>query len=359
MDEPRNQPATPRKLARARRQGVVAYSADVTASAVLLALAACVPWAGPRMLRALRGLFAAASAAAAAPAPAQPSMAAIAGPALDLAASAGAALLALALAAALAGFVQVGPLWAGAAIAPDLRRLAPGQRLRAWFSAERWIELALSAFKLLVLAAVAAITCIRGTRALATMPASNAPHALALVCRLITDLLLRVGVAALLLGAVDLVYRHLQRLRALRMGRRELLAEQRDSYGQPEQRKARQRAWAEAQAHAAGLALEQASVLLLDARGHAVALGYDGDDPEGRAPHVVAKAAPELASRLRLRADQCGVPVRMAPALVNVLLRLEIGERIPRAYHAQAAELLWDVLAPTDTLPARDRQLAP
>ena len=57
MHEPRTEPASPRKLARARRDGIVARSADLIAAAALLALAGVAAWSAPRMWHVLRALL--------------------------------------------------------------------------------------------------------------------------------------------------------------------------------------------------------------------------------------------------------------------------------------------------------------
>jgi flagellar biosynthetic protein FlhB len=342
MHEPRTEPASPRKLARARRAGSVARSADLIAAAALLALAGVVAWSGSRMLHALRALLQQALAAPAAPVP--PALASSFAPALEVAWLTLVALLAIAGATALAGFVQVGPLWSSAAIAPDLRRLDPGARLRAMFSAERWVDPLLGLLKWLVLAMIAGFTLLRGTRALSSIPTADAPYALSVLTRLAFELLLRVGIAAVLLGSADLVYRWLQWRRQLRMGRHELRMEQREQYGQPEQRQARARLWRAAFAHNAALAIEDAAVLLVDAGGRALALAYDRDDAAQHAPRVLLKAQDALAAQLKLDAQRRALPVRFAPGLVSALFPLEISEEIPRAQHAAVAELLAEVL---------------
>jgi flagellar biosynthesis protein FlhB len=275
-----------------------------------------------------------------------PAPAVLAAPALELSYWALGVVLAIACAAALAGFVQVGPLWASAAIAPDLRRAAPGERLRALLSAERWLDALLSLLKWLVLVVVAAFTLLRGARALSSFPAGDAAYALRILARLALDLLLRVGIAAMLLGSADLVLRRLALARSLRMGRSELRREQREQYGLPEQREARRRLWQQAQAHADAHALEDAAVLLCDASGRALALAYAHEAALPRAPRVLVKAQGALGSGLRLAAEHQGLPVRAAPALVAALFALEIGEEIPRAQHAAVAELLAEALPP-------------
>src|SRR5437868_2392936 len=69
MEQARTDPPSARKLARARRRGVVPKSTDLIASAALLALAGSLFWSGGHLLHALQTLLTRALAAAAQPQP--------------------------------------------------------------------------------------------------------------------------------------------------------------------------------------------------------------------------------------------------------------------------------------------------
>ena len=71
----------------------------------------------------------------------------------------------------------------------------------------------------------------------------------------------------------------------------------------------------------------------------ATALRYtDGSD----APEVVATGRGEIASKILAAAEEAGVPVRRAPALVEALGKLDVGQAIPpELYIAVAEALVW------------------
>jgi flagellar biosynthetic protein FlhB len=339
MHESRSEQATPRKLARARSRGVVARSPDLSAGAAVLAVAAALLWSGGSLLDALRKLVRAGLAAAAGASSSADPLAPLAEPARDVALALSVPLLAAFVAAWLAGVVQVGPMFAGAAVAPDLRRLNARERLGALLSSERWLELGWSALKLALLLGAAALILAPSLRGLLALPLGGGERAARALGAVMLDLALRMGAALLALGAIDLVFRRAQHARQLRMSRRELAEELRESHGLPEQHERRRRLYDELRAQAEIGGLERARVLLVDGAGRALALAFDAADPAQRAPRVVAKGKGAIALRMRLWAEHHALPVRAHAGLVAALFALELTELVPAAHYAAAAEL--------------------
>ncbi|WP_455288565.1 EscU/YscU/HrcU family type III secretion system export apparatus switch protein [Cupriavidus necator] len=72
-------------------------------------------------------------------------------------------------------------------------------------------------------------------------------------------------------------------------------------------------------------------------RGAAVALQYGHDDS---APRVVAKGYGVVAESIIARAKESGVYVHDSPALVNVLMQVDMDSHIPPQLYVAVAELL-------------------
>lgn len=73
------------------------------------------------------------------------------------------------------------------------------------------------------------------------------------------------------------------------------------------------------------------------ARRSAIALSYqDG----ARAPKVVAKGYGELAERIIERAQEAGVFVHDSPALVSLLMQVDLDQQIPPDLYRAVAEVL-------------------
>ncbi|RZT30832.1 EscU/YscU/HrcU family type III secretion system export apparatus switch protein [Cupriavidus agavae] len=72
-------------------------------------------------------------------------------------------------------------------------------------------------------------------------------------------------------------------------------------------------------------------------RGAAVALSYLADD---KAPRVVAKGYGMSAEAIIARAREAGVYVHGSPALVNLLMQVNLDSQIPPQLYVAVAELL-------------------
>jgi flagellar biosynthesis protein len=72
-------------------------------------------------------------------------------------------------------------------------------------------------------------------------------------------------------------------------------------------------------------------------RGAAVALSYQSND---NAPRVVAKGYGMSAEAIITRAREAGVYVHGSPALVNLLMQVDLDSQIPPQLYVAVAELL-------------------
>ena len=343
MDDSRTEPATPRKLARAREQGQTPRSPDLIVAGGLLALAGSLLAFGGQLFAALVALLRQALRAAAEPG--GPALSLVANRVWETAVLCTYLLCAVVLGTVLAGFVQVGPRFAAAAFSPDAQRLDPTERLRGMLAPERWLEVAWTLLKFLALLAVGAGVLWSGFSGLVATQSGSVQHAVAVLSTLLVALMLRISFLAVLSGAVDLVLRHLRHRQQQRMSRHELAQERRETYGVPEHRERRQRLQHEALLAASLADLQQARVLLLDGTGRALALAFDETDEKQHAPRVVAKAHGPAAQRLWAKAEQSGIDVRLHPALVAALFRLELTEVIPPTHYALVAEVMRDLSA--------------
>ena len=333
MAEARTEQPTARRQTEARAEGRVAISSELAFGLALLAGAGGTAFFGARLVAACRALL---ERALAAPAQASPGLASLSDALEAVALCLLPLLVCVALGAALGGFVQVGPLWAGGALSPRAERLSPAARLRAL--PERLRALSWNAVRALVLGLAALVLAAQAARGLQGLAWSSPARAASVLGSLALQVTLWLAGVALALGLADLVLRVLRLRRELMTSRHELTRELRESYGLPEHRVARRRLAEQASAHASVEAISQACVLLLDERGRALALAFDEHDPAQRAPRVVAKGEASTATRMHAAAEAAGVPIALAPWLLGTLHRLELGESVPPEHHVELAE---------------------
>lgn len=75
-----------------------------------------------------------------------------------------------------------------------------------------------------------------------------------------------------------------------------------------------------------------------DQRQKAIALKYDQE--AGRAPLIVAKGMGEIAEQIIQLAEENDIHIHESPELVEVLIRLELGDEIPESLYRAIAEVI-------------------
>ncbi|MFC6669754.1 EscU/YscU/HrcU family type III secretion system export apparatus switch protein [Marinobacterium aestuariivivens] len=75
-----------------------------------------------------------------------------------------------------------------------------------------------------------------------------------------------------------------------------------------------------------------------ETRKRAIALGYEPE--KSGAPTLVAKGQGLIAEQIVRLAEEHGVHIHRSPELVEVLIRLELGEEIPEALYQAIAEVI-------------------
>lgn len=249
-------------------------------------------------------------------------------------------LFAMMVVAALMAPVMLGGLlFSPAAVAPKFSKLNPLAGLGRMFSSQSLADLLKALAKSLLIGGVGYLA-IAGSlgpiMALMGEPVRTAPaHMLALVARSCAWI-----IAALLLVALaDVPYQLWSFYRKLRMSREELRQEQKESEGDPhlkarirrqQQQVARRRMMSE---------VPKADIVLTNPTHFAVALRYAGG--EAGAPRMVAKGADLVAQRIREIASENQVTVLESPALTRALYKhTPLGEEIPPGLYTAVAELL-------------------
>ncbi|RAU16697.1 flagellar biosynthesis protein FlhB [Nitrincola tibetensis] len=76
----------------------------------------------------------------------------------------------------------------------------------------------------------------------------------------------------------------------------------------------------------------------IDLNKKAIALKYDQE--KGAAPTVVAKGKGLIAEQILALAKENNIHIHESPELIEVLIRLELGEEIPEALYKAIAEVI-------------------
>ncbi len=248
-------------------------------------------------------------------------------------------LVLLVLAGIASALLLNGWLFSFKPLMPDWGRIDPLKGLARILSWNGVIEMLKAIAKTVVVGVVAVWVIWHNFGAVLSLTAEPLDSAVVHLVRMLGISFLTLAGGIGLVAAVDIPYQIWDHERKLRMTKEEVRQENKESEGDPhvkahirnQQREmARRRMMAE---------IPKADVVVTNPTHYAVALSYR--DQAMGAPRVVAKGAHLLAARIRELADEHHVPILLAPALARALYRhTELGDEIPAALYSAVAEIL-------------------
>ncbi|MHC4616151.1 MAG: flagellar biosynthesis protein FlhB [Planctomycetota bacterium] len=162
---------------------------------------------------------------------------------------------------------------------------------------------------------------------------------LGVIGKTILGLMVRIGIALLAIAIADVFYQKWKYIQQLKMTRQEVKQERRDTEGSPEVKGRIRRIQVQMAMRRISAEVPKATVVLVNPTHVAVALRYDAETME--APMVVAKGAGHLAEKIREVARAYGVPVVRRPELARTIYStVEPGGFIPETLYVAVAEVL-------------------
>ena len=339
QDLDRSEAATPFKLQKARERGQTPRSMDMVSSVAFLAamlyLAAQGLDLGHGMLRIAQSVLGQAG-----PLDGHRLWPLVASVVTDALLELLPLLLLLPLAAAVGAVAQTGTVLSVQPLQMDFRRLDPAAGFRRLLSVRTLFEGARACIKLLVLGAVAVVALQGLLPQFHALAAMSPAVFLSTMAADVSGLGLKMALALLVVGLVDVVYTRHEFGRNMRMSRRELKDEYRNREGDPRIRGRLRELRRELLRRSRALRnTRDADVVLTNPTHYAVALRYVHGEME--APRVVAKGAGQLAAAMREIAARHRVVVVQNPALARRLFReADIDDPIPAGTHAEVARIL-------------------
>lgn len=360
-DLERTEPASPRRLAKAREEGQVARSQELTTFIVLISAAGSLWFIGTGMMQKLalmleNGLFVereiAHDSALLIPRLFQL--------AIDGLLAIAPLLIWLVIMALIAPMLLSGWLFSTKALTPDFKRLNPASGLKRIFSSRSLVELVKAIAKALVIGGVAAGVIWNHKQSVLDLLSMPLTAGLAETGRLIMLSFTLIVAAMILIVVIDVPFQIWNHARQLRMSKEDLRKEAKEDDGDP-QVKARIRSMQREMARRRMMAeVPKADVIVTNPTHYAVALKYQ--DRAMRAPKVVAKGAQLVAARIRELAEEHHIPVLEVPPLARALYHhVELDMEIPEALYTAVAHVLAYVfqLRRYQTVGGAEPQLSP
>ena len=339
-DLERTESATPQRLEKAREEGQVARSHELSTFAMLMAAGGGLWFTGGHLFDTMRSML-------------KSGLRLDAGAAFDATQmtfrlrefsfealyAITPLLIVMVIVALAAPMLLSGWLVSFSALRVDMQRLDPISGLARLVSWRGIAELFKALIKAVLVATVAVAVIWHDRDSLQQLAALPLEAGIAQMAHLTLVGFLTIAAALAVVAAVDVPFQLWRHAEDLKMSREEVRQESKESEGNPEIKAAirnQQRAMARRRMMAE---VPNASVIITNPTHYAVALRYD--DATMRAPRVVAKGADAIAAKIRAVGEEHRVPVLESPALARAMYRhAEIGDEIPAELYTAVAEVL-------------------
>lgn len=339
MPGDRTEQATAHRREKARREGDILHSRELTAASGTLAGVVVLGMEGGRAMEAWRGAFAAFLALGAPsrwePAALEPTLIAIRQLSFSVLIPVGAVMAAVAAAALVAGVLQTGGVTVHAnAIGFKLDRINPVSNVKNLFSLRAAARLA----KSLLPAGLLAVFAVQRISRQLTLPPFSTVR-LELLGSDVYGLLLTAAWLLFAWSAIDYLVEWQSRESRLKMSRQDLRDEYKETEGNPQIRSRIRGLQRQMRRRRVKADVSRAAVVLTNPTHYAVALGFDFVRMD--APKVLAKGRNLLAEEIKAEARWAGVPIVENPPLARSLYRtVEVGQSIPAELYAAVAAIL-------------------
>ncbi|HEY1795504.1 MAG TPA: flagellar biosynthesis protein FlhB [Stellaceae bacterium] len=225
------------------------------------------------------------------------------------------------------------------ALLPDFSRLSPAKGLGRLFSQAALAEIVKALLKTVVVCVVAYWLVEARLDSFVHIAAETWPFAARHTAGLTMNIFLVLAGALATVTILEVPYQVWQYRDQLKMSRQEIKDERREMDGSPETRR-RIRGIQQKLARARMIvAVESADVVITNPEHYSAALKYDAQ--RMLAPRLVAKGSGLIALRIREVAAEHGVPIVEAPPLTRAINKyVELGGEIPTGLYGAVAEVL-------------------
>lgn len=331
-------PATPRRREDARKKGQVFKSQEVISALMLLGLVAVLKFWIPEMILRIGKVF--------------PYVLGVSAEWTERSVGSlmtnvlwqGIQILAPILAtgffiALIANYIQVGVLFTGESMKPQLSRLSLISGAKRMFGVKAYVELAKSLLKVIIIGYFLYASIRDRIHIYPALQQLSVEQGAVFLGEALMELAWNISISFLGIAIFDYIYQRWEYEKNLRMSHEDLKQEYKQTEGNPELKseiKKRQRAVAMSRMMQD---LKTADVVVTNPTHLAVALRYDVK--EQKAPYVIAKGQDQIALRIRELAKEYDLVIMENKPLARALYaQVDIGQGIPADLYKAVAEVL-------------------
>ena len=236
-------------------------------------------------------------------------------------------------------FAQVGPLWLPDKLGIDFTRINPIQGFQRLFTIVNASKLGFGLFKIGLVSGLLLMGVWSRWDSVMSLGASSIESVGQFVWTTMIELCRNVAAALLVLSVIDYAFQWWKYEQDLRMTDEELREELKMMQGDPQVKQRRRRIQRDLAAQRLTADVPKADVVITNPTELAIALRYD--PLTMKAPIVVAKGASLVAAKIRKIALEHGIPIVERKPLAQALFKhVEVGQAIPLSEYAAVAEVL-------------------
>ncbi|MCB1970064.1 MAG: flagellar biosynthesis protein FlhB [Geminicoccaceae bacterium] len=239
--------------------------------------------------------------------------------------------------------MQNGIVWTSQPLHPKFDKISPMAGLKRLFSTKSIVEFVKNVVKMTLIGALGLAVIWPDRMRLMVTGRLETGVAMGYLDGIVLSLLMAMSAAMAILAGLDFTYQRFEFMKQMRMSRRDIQDEHKQSEGDPvikqrlralRMQRARQRMMAE---------VPDSTVVVTNPTHVSVALRYERE--RDAAPVVIAKGVELVALKIREVAKEHGVPIVESPPLARALYKqVELGQMIPPDHFQAVAEIIGYVL---------------
>ena len=249
------------------------------------------------------------------------------------------------VAALISNILQVGLVFSTKPITPDLNKIAPNFIKffqKSFFSGEAAFNLAKSIFKVLVIGLVAYLNIKGEIGHIIEFLTSPFSYSFVMLSKMAFKILIEASLAMLFLALPDYFFQRRKHLESLKMSKQEIKEERKSTEGDPLVRSRLRERMRELMNQNMLQKVPEADVIVTNPTHFAVGMEWKRDSMT--APMVTAKGQDNMAQRIKQIARDNDVPIVENKPLARALYaEVDVGDIIPEKYYQVMAVILAEV----------------
>jgi len=222
---------------------------------------------------------------------------------------------------------------------PKLSNISPISGLKRMFSLKTVVELIKSIIKIGIIIIIVYFSLREYENLIFLFYELPVLETYGLIMGLALDLGIRIGMFFMLVAVIDFIYQKFSLAKKLKMSKQEIKDEYKLSEGNPEIKSKIKQRMREASMRRMMQDLPKADVVITNPTHFAVAIKYD--EQTFGAPYVLAKGGDIMAGRIKAKASELNIQiVENKPLARTLYYTVEIGDEVPPELYQTVAEVL-------------------